>query len=335
MEHALMCPQCNAPLKPQRFARFVVCSFCGATVQLDEASVSTAIFHDAFRIWNSPATYGITSHVSLGDSHWTLERCIAHGEISDVYTGRRARWPTELVILKLLRERREAERFENEWNCLQALRESQARGAATFVTLLPQLVAHGDLQSGQRVSIFRWESGFRHTFEEVQRAYPQGIPPRASIWVWRRILEMLSFVHASGLVHGAVLPPHLLVQEGEHGVRLVGYGRAGRAGGKLADIPDGLEAFYPRPARSKLALTPQLDLMMSARCVAAALGGDPAAASLPDEVPAGLAAVVQRLARSDPSAQPGENAWAIREELGALAEQVFGPPQFIPIVMPS
>ena len=30
-----------------------------------------------------------------------------------------------------------------------------------------------------------------------------------------------------------------------------------------------------------------------------------------------------------------EDAWTIREELGKIANEVFGAPQFVPIVMPS
>jgi hypothetical protein len=137
------------------------------------------------------------------------------------------------------------------------------------------------------------------------------------------------------MVHGAVTPPHLLVQENEHGMRLVGYGCSGKTGQKLQGIARDAETFYPKSSRSQLILTPQLDIIMSARCMAAALGGDPAAQSLPDAVPAPLVRIVQRIAHSDLTSAPGEDAWSIREELGRLAGQVFGPPRFIPIVMPS
>ena len=220
MQHALMCPQCNAPLAPQRFASFVVCAYCGTTVQLDESSVSAEIFHAAFRLWNAPQSYPIPAWVSIGERHWAIGDLIAHGDMADVYAGKRARWPTELVLLKVLRQPQDADLFDNEWNALQTLQKSEAPGADTFTMLIPQLIIHGDLTggalAGRRASIFRWASGFHHTFEDVVRAYPQGISPRASIWVWRRILEVLSFVHASGMAHGAVLPAHLLVQENEH-----------------------------------------------------------------------------------------------------------------------
>jgi hypothetical protein len=141
-------------------------------------------------------------------------------------------------------------------------------------------------------------------------------------------------MHASGMAHGAVLPAHLLVQENEHGVRLVGYSFSGRLNEKLRTVSHGYEFFYPKPAQSWSTLTAQLDLAMSARCIAAILGGNPETASLPQTVPAQLAGIVQRIALSEPGGAPGENAWTIREELGEIAREVFGPPQFNPIVMP-
>jgi len=339
MEHAIMCPQCNAPLTPHRFARSIVCSYCGATVQLDEAAVSATLFHEAFRTWNSPQSYPISSWVSIGNSHWALGTCIAHGDTSDVYIAQRARWPTELVILKILRDRQDIDLFDNEWESLQALQQSEARGADVFTTLMPQPVIHGDISTGtfagKRASIFRWASGFHHTFEKVIQAYPQGISPRASIWVWRRILEILSFIHSSGMVHGAVLPAHLLVQENEHGVRLVGYSFAGKFGKNLRTPSQDHESFYPSPTRLWSKLTGQLDIVMSARCMVALLGGDSATASLPASVPTQVADLVQRIALSKPDDSVSKDAWAIREELGEIARKVFGPSEFIPIVMPS
>ena len=334
-----MCPQCNAPLTPHQFARSIVCSYCGTTVRLDESSVSAAKFREAFQVWNSPESYQVPSWVSIGNSHWALDKCIAHGELSDVYFARRARWPTELVTLKLLRDPKDARLFDNEWDALQKLQRSDAPGADNFTTLIPQPIIHGNISSGphtgSRVSIFRWASGFLHNFDEVIQAYPNGIPPQASIWIWRRILEVLSFIHASGMAHGAVLPAHLLIQKNEHGIRLVGYSCAGQLGEKLPTISYGYESFYPQVMQPNPKLTAQLDLVMSARCIVAILGGDPKTAFLPATIPAKLAGIVQRIALSEPADKVNEDAWAIREEVGVISREVFGPAQFIPIVMPS
>ncbi len=339
MEHALICPQCKAPLTPHRFAKQATCAYCGTVVQLDDDFVSTKVFREAYLQWNSPASYAFAATTSIDDRHWAVEDCIANGETSDVYTGRLARWPTELVLIKVLRDSKDQTRFDQEWKTLEFLQKSEAKGAETFTRLIPQPVAHGFATNGafagSKVSIFRWASGFHHTFEEVHKAYPQSIPPRTSIWVWRRILEVLSFIHASGVAHGAVLPEHLLVQENEHGVRMVGYGHAGRLTEKLEIIQDRSDSFYPQFAKSLPKLSVPLDLVMSARCIIELLGGDPLTAELPTEVPALLAGQIQKIALAKPDDLMTTTAWTIHQELGSIAAQAFGPASFNPIVMPT
>jgi DNA-directed RNA polymerase subunit RPC12/RpoP len=98
-ERALKCPQCSAPLTVSRFARRAVCPYCGSTVVLDSRrTVPAARFREAHRVWNAPQTHGYTHWLTVGDGHWALETLAAHGEISDVYFARRARWPTERVV---------------------------------------------------------------------------------------------------------------------------------------------------------------------------------------------------------------------------------------------
>jgi hypothetical protein len=339
MEHAIMCPQCNAPLTPHKFARSIVCSYCGATIRLDESAVSAEKFREAFRVWNSPSNYQIPSWISIGDHHWAIGKCIAQGEQSDVYFGRLARWPTELAIIKILRDQKYADHLQNEWDVLQTLQQSEAPGADNFTRLIPVPILHGDITSGShtgsRVSIFRWASGFLHNFEDVIQVYPSGIPPQASIWVWRRILEVLSFIHASGMAHGAILPSHLLIQENEHGVRLVGYTCAGQLGENLRAISQSYRSFYPQSMHGNPKLTAHLDIVMSARCIAAFLGGNPETGVLPAEVPTKLAQIVKRIALSDLADRGSEDTWTIREELGVISREVFGLAKFIPIEMPS
>jgi predicted RNA-binding Zn-ribbon protein involved in translation (DUF1610 family) len=338
MEHVLKCPQCNGPLAPSRFARSIQCPYCGATVQIDEASVSAAQYREAFRSWNSPASHGYGTWLSIGDSHWAPGRLLAHGEISEVHEAKRARWPSERVVLKVLRDRRSLTAFDHEWDVLTELQGSGARGAEAFLPRLPQPVVRGDVDSGawagSRAMILRWAHGFEHTFEAVAREYPEGIEPRASVWAWRRILEALSFIHASGIVHAAVVPPHLIVQDGEHGVRLVGFGHADHMGRNLGVPAKDFETYYPAGLVASAPLSPAVDIAMSARSIAALLGGDPTTGEVPAAVPAPLAAVVRQVATVDPTAPLREDAWALRERLGTLATEVFGPPAFCPIRMP-
>jgi LSD1 subclass zinc finger protein len=327
--HVLECPNCGAPLAPPRFARAVVCAFCHSTVQVDPAAVSAGLFEKALAAWNAPETHGYTRVSGIGQSHWTTRHFLAQGAISDVYLADRARWPTERVLLKILRAPEHAPLFDREWDVLESLQRSDTPGADFFTTLIPQPVVRGlvdkGLYQGRHAMAFRWAAGFRVTFEAVRHAYPQGIDPQISIWMWRRILELLAFLHRSGVVHGAVLPPHILVEDGEHGIRLVGYSAAGASGSPLATICRRFEALY-----ASRQLSPRADVMMSARAIAFVLGGHGACGDVPATVPEPLADLVRKTAMDG-----AEDAWNVRERVGKVAHVLYGPPSFRPLMMSS
>ena len=133
----------------------------------------------------------------------------------------------------MLRAPGDGDLLAREHEVLTALEASRAQGAPHFTRLLPQRVALGTARLGmrgelgeRRVAVHRWRSGFVHTFDDVAREHPTGITAGHAVWIWKRMLELLGWIHASGWVHGAVLPPHLLVHARDHGVTLVGFSRA-------------------------------------------------------------------------------------------------------------
>ncbi len=337
-ERVLKCPQCGGGVTPSRFARRASCPYCGSLIEFDEEGVSAAVFREAFEAWDSPSSGGFGKVFTVEGRHWELGRFLARGEVSDVHFARRARWPTQRVLLKVLREPAALPRFEAEGALLESLQSSVAPGAATFCRLLPKPLlrgrAGGGVLNSAAVMAFLWEDGFSRSLADVLRAKPSGIEPRQTVWVWRRLLEVIAFLHASGVVHGAVLPWHLLVEDNEHGLRLVGFGAAGPQGAPMGRIPSDAVSFYPPLLAEAGRLTPHLDVAMSARCIAALLGGDAGTGRLPSSVPEPLAALVRETGWSPPVAAPPADAWTLRERLGTLAGEVFGPPRFCPIALP-
>jgi hypothetical protein len=181
--------------------------------------------------------------------------------------------------------------------------------------------------------VLRWASGFVHTLEDARRVYPNGVDPRVSVWLWRRLLETLTFIHQSGLVHGAVLPPHVLIQRNEHGAWLVGYSCADAPGARLRALATRFQEFYPEELLRSERLSTGADLRMSARCMAWVLGGEPERGEVPGSVPRPLAALIRRVA-SEGSEASLEPAWTLRERVGEVGRAAFGPPSFHPLVMP-
>lgn len=337
----LRCPQCNGPLTASRFARSLRCPYCGSTVLLDDSAVAAARFRAAYAAWNAPASWDLPATIHLGEQVWALGGVLRQDALVTVHRALRARWPTETADLELLRDPADHPRMQRQWSTLAALAEAPVSNGPSLGHRLPQPIAWGTIELGAAGSttgtLFRHPHRFDHTAGEVARLHRDGIEPRAAIWVWRRTLEILAFVHAAGYAHGAVLPEHLLIQRGEHGIHLVGWTTAGPLGTPRTDPGDSAAGFLPPGTAAVLRV--EDDLAMSARCLALLLDGNPATGATGDHVPAAFAETIVRVAHPEAAhrATPtrhGNLAWELREELGRLARQLWGPPAFCPIPLP-
>jgi len=324
----LKCPQCNGSLHPSRFARSVRCPYCGSTIMLDPDAVDVAIFRKASRQWNSECREA--GSFEIDGLVWNPGVLVARGEHCDLYRCRRARWPTEIVLIKVLRSRDDLVFLEREWTCLEKL--YRVRAGHRLTSRMPRPVCRGRVNggvlSGREASVMSWAWGFRHDFDRIRGVFREGIDARISVWMWRRILEILTILHSENLSHGAVIPPHLLVEENEHGVRLVGFGRSGPEGRPGIPLPREYRSF--ENGLETLSST-RKDLAMSARSIIFVLGGSPEDGSVPDRVPPEFAAMLRDTATGTGCPDP----WELREDLGLLAARIFGKPVFCPLEMPE
>lgn len=296
---SVACPSCGGTLP--RHARWitVVCPWCEQTVSNGDRGVKAASFLASRTLLELPAD-GLP-RARLDEVPYRLLGRIARGEHGDVLWAERASRLTERVVLHV--PRRDAAPAERAWVALVALQASRAPGAPHFTLRLPIPVARGTLRDddGDEVPAYalRYASGYVHTLEDVRRAYPDGVDGRHAVWLWRRLLEVLGFVHRSGRAHGAVLPGHVLVHAKDHGARLVGWSRS---------TPLDDEAV----AR---------DLARAARTVRWTAARD---------LPGNLAALLD-----DVAGRGHEDAWALSERVAAEARTAYGPPRFHPFTMPG
>jgi hypothetical protein len=337
---ALECPHCGAPISPSLSSVLVACAYCGYTLSGVPGASWGALLaatrdedDDDDDNKNEDRTHDLAV---LGRRYLLLGR-LAQGESTDVYLGSRMGRVTERVVIKVLRALEDADLVLREWRILHALHASEARAAALFRGLLPQPVAKGTVDTGDGIArlalVYRWRSGFQHTARDIARVYPRGIDARAAVWIWRRVLELLSWVHETGHVHGAVLPEHMLVHPRDHGVVLCGWSCATALGAheRLPAWNEAARALYPSDVLAGAPPSPGTDIAMSARCIATLLGGDPRARDLPGKVPSKLAGLV----RSEVDPRPGASGWALRERVGETAKELFGPPRYEKFEMPG
>lgn len=272
---------------------------------------------------------------ALDGRTYLIEGRLGRGDSCEVYRGRWVMRLGELVVIKVLRAPQDADLVRREKAFVDRLHASPAKGAEHFVGRLPQPIALGPVRIEgveRTVAIYQWHSGFLHTLEEVRRHHPDGVDGRIVVWILKRLLEVLSFAHRSGVVHGAITPAHALVHPRDHGAMLVGWATATACSGGHRDalpaISAAWERFYPREVVRDRWVSPATDLAMAARCALYAAGTmdfDDTKA-----LPGGLGILVSGAAWGS-----HDDAWALRDRVDREAADVYGPPRYNPLPMPG
>jgi hypothetical protein len=145
---------------------------------------------------------------------------IAAGAISTVYRCRFFDGPCEIEgVAKIARHSRTNDLLANETAVLRHLRGNDP--ANRYTPFLPYPEATFAIDDGPHIqprhgSVLRLHPEIRspnelYTLDEVRAAFPRGPDPRHVAWIWRRLLTILGYTHNQRTVHGAVLPPHVLI----------------------------------------------------------------------------------------------------------------------------
>jgi hypothetical protein len=175
-----------------------------------------------------------------------------------------------------------------------------------------------------------------YTLGEIRQAYPDGVEAGHMAWIWRRVLLALVHAHEREVIHGAVLPTHILIHPEEHGLLLVDWTAsvldARHTGAPIPVVSAEYEGWYPLSVLAKAPSTPTIDLEMGLRSMVYLLGGDPLTGALPPRVPSPIQTYVQSAlwtsaARTD--------AGQLYRDFAELLADLWGARRFMPFAMPA
>jgi serine/threonine protein kinase len=269
--------------------------------------------HEASRTVASPRrTYTLLDRLGAGDAA-DVHLARAEGEAETHFVLKTARAPGGLVLL------------ENERRTLVRL-SARARDTS-YHKYLPDLLESFTSADGsaRRVNVFAYDPGF-YTLEQIHERHP-ALDGRHLAWIFKRLLTVLGFSHCQGIVHGAILPCHVLLHTAGHGLRLVGWGQSVRIGRRIETVSPRFEDWYPPEVRKKQPTSPATDLFLAARCLIYLAGGDPVRDRMPDAVPEPLRRFVQSCLLEGVLMRP-DDAWALLDEFDELLHRLYGPPKF-------
>ncbi|MFG1867726.1 BUD32 family EKC/KEOPS complex subunit [Micromonospora arborensis] len=241
------------------------------------------------------------------------------GDLADLYDVGADR------LLKLPRRPADNDLMAREAHALRTIAE---RGDPRYLPYVPRLVdefPHRDTATGaeRRITVLATAPGL-HDLDEVRRAYPDGLDARDVAWMWRRLLVVLGLAHRAGVVHGAVLPRHVLIEPDAHGVVLVDWCFSTPVGGTVPALVPGHDAgWYPEEVPRKQPCGPGTDIAMASRCMSWLMG-----ARAPRELHTFAQGCRQRSLGSRP-----DDAWRLLRELDQVLDRLYGPRTFRPFTL--
>lgn len=232
--------------------------------------------------------------------------------------------------------------LQAEAKTIRFLREPNRPEAVGYLPILPELVEsfiYSEPNGIERqANVFTARPGYV-SLATIQQAYPQGLDPRDMAWMWRRLLDLLGYTHSRGIIHGAVLPPNVWIGTGDlHEVVLTNWQAAtGENTGvsqHIACIDAAYKTWYPPEVMAKQPPTPGTDILLSARCMIALMGGDPLTGQLPQPVHHRISSFLKSCLIVGVSQRP-QDAWELRAEFTELMDHLWKQRQYRPFLMPS
>ncbi|MDQ2887142.1 MAG: molecular chaperone DnaJ [Chloroflexota bacterium] len=314
--------------------------------QADAAFKKLMHFWEQARVSIENGTYGASTEkfapftMCTRKSLYTIERLIAYGDLCAVYAGSTTLADGQRsVLLKIPLKPENNDLVANEARILKHLRTSKEyEKLHHFVAQLVDTFSYQEEASGmvRQVNVLAYTEGL-FSLKEVRAVYTQGIDARDMAWIWRRLLVALGLAHANAVLHGAVLPTHILIYPQQHGVVLIGWSYAvldpDEAGERISAISSAYRDWYPAEVFARKTPTPGLDIAMAARCMIDLLGGDPQQCTLPESVPWQIQNHLKGCTLAAPQMRP-QDVQLVLKEFDALIERLWGPRVFRAFPMP-
>ncbi len=243
----------------------------------------------------------------------------ARGDLANLYrTGR--------GLLKVARDPADNDLMDAEAGALTGIREDVDFRFGAYFPVLAQTQRLVDPRSGaeRRANLIAELDGFVN-LAQVGAAFGGALDPRDAAWMWRRLLVALGAAHRAGVVHGAVLPEHVLIHPAEHGLVLVDWCYSGRPPYRLPAMVARHRDRYPPEVLAGQPAGPDTDIWLATSCMTGLTG---------DRLPAPLAAFARGCLLASPRRRP-QDAWALLGELDELLGRLYGARKFRPFAIPA
>lgn len=236
---------------------------------------------------------------------------VAAGDIANLYA-------VDDALLKLPRRPGDNDLMAAEARALTRLDTDGDPRHRAYAPRLIESFTHEDPTRARRtVNVLERLTGF-----VPLSALPRKIDPRDAAWMWRRLLAGLGWAHRAGVVHGAVLPAHVLIHPAEHGLALVDWCYSVAPGERIPALVTEFRSAYPPEVPGREAASPATDIYMATTLMK----------HLIHEPPAPMRRFADGCLYDAPRMRPPD-AWHLLAELDELLGNLYGPRTFRPFTI--
>jgi serine/threonine protein kinase len=272
---------------------------------------------------------------------YTLGQLFLKGELSDLYIATDS--DNTEVIIKIACEPKVNDLLNNEWSQLKKLQgSSDADDTKGMLRYFPQLIDHFTIESSgvRRVAIvFSYLKNW-YTLEDVHGAFKL-LRFEHAAWMFNRILEALIHTHKHGIIHGCLIPSHIMVYSTtqdidpwNHGGKLIDWSYATEIGNRVKAISPEYKYFYPPEVLNKQPATTATDIYMAALSILYVLGGDPKTQICPKSVPSYFSSFLKGCLIANPTYRPTD-ALVLHQEFKEHMRKWYGPKKYFLFEMPK
>ncbi len=238
---------------------------------------------------------------------WVVEFPLAAGDIADLYRVTSA--DVKGAVLKIARSPKDNDLMDAE---IASLKKLLAVPSCSFHQYIP--VIHDTFKaSGRRAVIL--EQADEIPLSDISAKVGK-LDFRHAVWMSNRLLSALGFAHKHGIVHGAVVPCHLLYGPESHCLSLIDWCYSTQGKPVPAIVP-AYRHLYPKEVLGKQPAMPATDIYMWAAVVR----------SIAD-APRRFNGLLEWCMADSPRHRPSD-AWVLQDQLGALAESEYGSKKYL------
>lgn len=223
----------------------------------------------------------------------------------------------QLGLLKLPRSVRDNDLIISEAKFLKTIQDS-GNSARVFFPRFEEAFKHRDRATriDRAGHVTRAVPGFV-SLAEVLRAFPAGLDARDLAWIWRRMFIAITLLSDLEIVHGSVVPEHVLIRPVDHSVMVTGLTTSVSFGNTIK-ILGGDRKFFPPEVLNKEPVSAATDICMLCVTMGVVLRLD---------APKQIRSFIKGCTFDRMKVRP-QNPLILLDEFDDLLERLYGPRRF-------